>query len=163
MHQPLLVLGIGNVLMGDDGVGVHAVRALAAARDDGTGLPPGCDVVDGGTSGLSLLPLVTRASSLIVVDALDVGSRPGTVHTLTGSALYGKGRSLSVHEVGAGDLLAAARLTGGLPEDVVLVGVQVARVAPGCELSPPVRDALPEVMRMVTARSSCGQVSPVRN
>jgi hydrogenase maturation protease len=140
-----IVLGIGNILLTDDGVGVHAVRALA----EDAGLPPGTEVVDGGTGGLSLLPIVRDATALVLVDAVDVGAPPGSVHVLTGADLYAGLVRLSVHQVGAADLLAAARLTGGLPADVVLVGVQPASLAPDVRLSAPVAAALPAVLAAV--------------
>lgn len=172
---PLVVLGIGNVLLSDDGVGVHVVRALAGGdagagdpvpagppaggdgltdRDraaDGAGLPPGTEIVDGGTGGLALLPVVREAGRLVLVDAVDVGADPGSVHVLTGDDLYSRLVRLSVHQVGASDLLAAARLTGALPERVVLVGVQPASLEPEVGLSPPVLAALPAAIDAVRA------------
>jgi hydrogenase maturation protease len=149
MATPLLVLGVGNVLMGDDGVGVHVVRAL----HDGAGLPPGTGVVDGGTAGLSLLPLIGDAASLVVVDAVDLDAEPGSVHLLTGPSLHADLMRLSVHQVGTSDLIAAARLIGTLPPDVVLVGVQPACLDPGTRLSPQVRSSLPEAIRAVRDRA----------
>src|SRR5512142_2966121 len=140
-----LVLGVGNSILGDDGVGVHVVRAL-----DGCGaLPEGTEVVDGGTGGLSLLPLLVDATSLVLVDAVDVGAAPGTVHVLYGEDLYGGLVRLSVHQVGAADLVAAARLTGQLPDGVVLVGVQPECLSPGARLSPAVTAAVPKAVRAV--------------
>jgi hydrogenase maturation protease len=150
---PLVVLGIGNVLLGDDGVGVHAVRALA----EGGGLPPSADVIDGGTGGLSLLPIIRGAAALVLVDAVDVGADPGSRHVLTGAGLYAGLVRLSVHQIGASDLLAVARLTGVLPAEVVLVGVQPASLAPDVRLSPVVAAALPGVL--TTVRRWCHRLA----
>jgi hydrogenase maturation protease len=151
MGRPLLVLGVGNVLMSDDGVGVHVVRALDAGRaiDDDGGLPPGASVVDGGTAGLSLLPLIGQAGAMVVVDAVDVGAAPGTVHVLTGADLHSGRFHLSVHQVGTADLLSAAALLGTLPADVLLIGIQPARIEPGLQMSPKVRSAVPLAVQTV--------------
>ena len=149
---PLVVLGIGNTLLRDDGAGVHAVLLLA----DDPSLPAGTSVVDGGTGGLSLLPIISDASALIVVDAVEVGAEPGHIRVLTGPDLNGDPARMSVHEVGTSDLLAAARLTGVLPTRTVLVGVQPACLEPGLDLSPPVAAALPALVE--TVRDWCGRL-----
>lgn len=146
-QRPLVVLGIGNMLLGDDGVGVHVLRALLAEQD--AGLPPDTDLVDGGTGGLSLLQIVRDTSALVLVDAVDVGAEPGSVHVLTGDDLYAGLVRLSVHQLGASDLLSAARLIGGLPAQVVLVGVQPASLEPDVRLSPAVQAALPAAVDAV--------------
>lgn len=151
MPAPLLVLGIGNALARDDGLGVHAIRALAAERATGGGraLAPGVDLLDGGTAGLSLLPAIAGARALVVIDAVNLGAPPGTVKALTRTDLGADPLRLSVHQVGTADLLAAARLTARLPDQVVLIGVQPATVAAGTELSPAVAAALPQVLAAV--------------
>lgn len=153
--DPVVVLGIGNILLTDDGVGVHVVRALLA--EDDPGLPPGTELVEGGTGGLSLLPTVRDAGALVLVDAVDLNAEPGSVHVLTGDDLYSRLVRLSVHQVGASDLLAAARLIGGLPERVVLVGVQTASLATDLRLSPAVAAALPTAVDAV--RRCCRELS----
>jgi hydrogenase maturation protease len=142
----VVVLGIGNVLLGDDAVGVHVIRVLEAIRDE---LPRQTVIVDGGTAGLSLLPIIEEASELVLVDAVDDGSVPGHVQVLAGRALYADPARLSVHEVGTADLIAAARLTGVLPVRTVLVGVQPGPIAPGLELSPAVAAAVPPAVALV--------------
>ena len=149
----LLVLGIGNSILTDDGLGVHVVEALR----DSDALPPGTTVVDGGTNGLSLLPLIAEAGALVIVDAVDVGAEPGSVHVLHGADRYADLRHLSVHQVGAADLLAAASLTGALPAQVVLIGAQPESLGPGVDLTPTVRAALPEVIG--TVLQWCGRMS----
>lgn len=142
---PLLALGIGNVLLRDEGLGVLVARALAAAAERPEGaLPPGTEVVDGGTLGLDLLPRIEDARAVVIVDAVDLGEPPGTVVLLRGAALHGAlAHHVSPHQVGISDLLGAARLAGTLPERVALVGVQPAEIAIGLEPSAPVRAALP--------------------
>ena len=138
---PILLVGVGNVLLGDEGVGVHVARRLEARLAE---LPAGIRIVDGGTLGLDLLPLLADAQSAVIVDAVDIGAQPGTVAVLRGDEIVeALGGSLSAHQVGVGDLLAVARLTGSLPQRVALVGIQPARIEVGLELTQAVREALP--------------------
>lgn len=140
----MLVLGIGSFLMGDEGVGVHAARALEREP-----LPPGVQVVDGGTGGFHLLAFLERDRELVLVDATLDGRPPGTIRVLTPRFASEFPRSLGAHDVGLRDLLEAASLLGPLPR-THLVAVSIARVGPpGTELSPEVAAALPEVLRTV--------------
>ncbi len=141
----VLVLGIGNVLLGDEGVGVRVAQALASADPAaGRGLPPGTRVVDGGTLGLELLPLLSEARGVVFIDAVDLRLPPGSVAVIRGNAT----RSVpqppdSAHELGLATLLETARFAGQLPALVSIVGVQPGRIAAGMELSPSVEAAVP--------------------
>jgi hydrogenase maturation protease len=158
---PVLVLGIGNILLGDEGVGVRAVEALAAAAGHGTPISHDVRIVDGGTLGLDLLPLVEDARALVLVDAIDAGADPGTVVVLHGAELTARlSGGVSVHQVGVGDLVAVARLRGTLPEQTTLVGVQPASVDVGISLSPPVAAALPTLVDTVTAEIAALAAAP---
>jgi hydrogenase maturation protease len=142
---PILVLGIGNVLLRDEGVGVQVVHTLESLAERGDAeLPPGTSLLDGGTLGLGLLPLLSDARAVLVVDAVDLGRAPGAVEVIRGHTLRrGQAGHASPHRVGVGDLLAAAQLMGTLPEAVALVGVQPSEIAIGLELTELVRAALP--------------------
>ena len=145
----VLVLGIGNLLMRDDGVGVHVVQRLI---DDQPRLPDDVRVVDGGTLGLDLLPLVDEARALVVVDAVDLRARPGTVRILRDAELNDTpGGHLSPHQVGLRDLLAVGRLTGRLPDRLALVAVQPAAIEPGLDLTAACRAAVPRAVAAVRA------------
>jgi hydrogenase maturation protease len=142
---PILVLGIGNVLLRDDGAGVHVVRELGRldARGD-VEMPPGTVVLDGGTLGLDLLPLISDARAVLLVDAIDGGRAPGAVEAFRGEALdQDQAGNILPLPVGVGDVLGAARLLGVLPGAVTLVGIQPNEVAIGLELTEVVRAALP--------------------
>lgn len=132
------VLGVGNTVMGDDGVGPALLERLVA-----DGVDPRVTCVDGGTGGLALLPDVQDARRLLVLDAVR-GPTPGAVVHLTGDQLPRLlGGALSPHQVGLLDLLSAARLLGTEPERVEVVGVVPGSVAPRVGLSPAVAAALP--------------------
>jgi len=141
---PLLVLGLGNVLCEDDGVGVAATQALLRSYR----MPDGVDVLDGGTLGLSLLPYLEEAREAILVDAVRVaGAAPGDQVRLEGDDVLAIARErLSVHQIGVADLLDAARLRGALPERVVLLGVVPEALGLGLQLSDKVQQALPELV-----------------
>lgn len=117
---PVLVLGLGNVLCGDDGAGVVAVHKLRR----GWKMPPDVRVVDGGTLGLDLLALVAASDAVIIVDAVRATAPAGTLVRLAGDevapAVYER---LSPHQIGVADLIAGAALCDSYPGDVVIVGV----------------------------------------
>jgi hydrogenase maturation protease len=157
---PPLVIGIGNILLRDEGVGVHVVveleRRVAAGQLD---VPPGTRLVDGGTLGLELLPMISGASALILVDAVNLRAAPGSVAVIRGDAIEGTLTGhVSPHQVGIADLVAAARLMGVLPADSTLVGIQPAEIDIGLSLTPAVEAAVPDAMAAVCdeLRRCCG-------
>lgn len=149
----LLVIGIGNVLLRDEGAGVRAIELLRRAAEQAPGLlPPGARVIDGGTLGLDLLPAIEDARAVVLVDAVDLHGGPGDVAVLRGDALHATlAHHVSPHQVGVGDLLAAARLTGRLPSHVALVGIQPAEISVGLEPTDVVRAALPRAVELARA------------
>jgi hydrogenase maturation protease len=142
--SPILVLGIGNVLMGDEGVGVHAVRTL-----EHEAWPDHVACLDGGTGGFHLLEFLQDAEWIILIDATVDGQPAGTVSVTRPRYASDFPRSLTAHDVGLRDLIEAASLVGGLP-DVTLVTVSIAgmqSMTPG--LSPAVEAAIPVVRHLV--------------
>jgi hydrogenase maturation protease len=142
----ILVLGLGNTLLSDDGVGVHVVEALRAEFEGrGDSAFSGVSLRDGGTLGLALLPDVEAAAGLIVVDASEIGCDAGDVRLFEGSdmdrQLFGKKRT--AHEVAAADLLDAAALTGHRPERRALVAVQPASTEWGLRPTAAVESSIP--------------------
>ncbi len=137
----ILVLGLGNTLLSDDGAGVHVIDAL---KDRLEGLE---SVVcrDGGTLGLELLPHVEEASGLVLVDASQIDGPPGTVRVFEGAQMDAQlgGRKRTAHEVAAADLMAAATLTGRRPERRALVAIQPKTTDWGLEPTAPVAQAIP--------------------
>ena len=122
MTKPIgvLVLGLGNVLLGDDGLGAAAVSRI----ERNYRIPPGVSLEDGGTLGLSLLGLLAESDRVILVDAVLTGSPPGTLVRIDGEDVMDAVRErLSPHQVGVADLLDAARLIGRYPSTVTLLGL----------------------------------------
>jgi hydrogenase maturation protease len=135
-----LVLGFGNILLGDDGAGVQLVERLRAQLPTSA-----CEFVDGGTMSFSLLSYVETAGALLVVDAAELGSPPGTTVLFEGEAMDGflkSARRRTVHEMGLVDLLDMARLEDCLPQRRALLCIQPAFVDWSETLSPMVEAAL---------------------
>ncbi|MGE5361989.1 MAG: HyaD/HybD family hydrogenase maturation endopeptidase [Bacteroidales bacterium] len=137
----ILVLGLGNILLSDEGVGVRIVEALDAAHE----LPAEVEVLDGGTSGMDLLDMVAERDCLIVADAINADQPAGNVIRLEDDDIRMLFETrFSPHQLGLSDMLAALRLVGKAPRRVIVVGVVPQNLSLGMELSPPVaqgRDA----------------------
>jgi hydrogenase maturation protease len=147
------VIGIGNILLRDEGVGVRVVVELEQLFAEGRLVaPPGTRFVDGGTLGLDLLPMLADASALVLVDSVNLGGPPGTVTVLRGDEIEGTlAGHVSPHQVGVADLVAAARLMGVMPRDSSLVGIQPAEIDIGLDLTPQVEAAVRYAMARVGA------------
>jgi hydrogenase maturation protease len=142
--QPTLVLGIGNLLMGDEGVGVHALRAFEQEQ-----WPGAVTLLDGGTGGFHLLEYLTGYPRLVMVDATMDGAPAGTVSVLRPRYASDFPRALTAHDIGLRDLIESAALLGPLP-DVTLVTVSIDEIkSMVTDLSPAVAGAIPEVRRRV--------------
>lgn len=150
----LLVLGLGNVLLGDDGVGPAVIAWLRQTRL----APAGARLFDGGTLGLSLLPYLEDARRVILVDAVAADAGAGTLVRLEGADVGpAVATRLSPHQVGVADLLEGARWHDREPERLVLLGVVPHSIALGVGLSDPVRRALPQLIDLVCAEAeACG-------
>jgi hydrogenase maturation protease len=143
-----VVLGVGNLLMGDEGVGVRCVERL---EKEGR-LPTGVSIIDGGTSTHELLEDLENLELLVIVDAVAGGAAPGSIVRLEGTSIPSAfSNKLSPHQHGINDLLASLRFLGRAPRRVVLLGIQPERVALGLELSPVVAAALPALCAQVGA------------
>jgi hydrogenase maturation protease len=140
----ILIMGVGNVLMGDEGVGVHAVRLL-----DSRAWPSRVSLLDGGTGGFHLLSHVGGCDVLIMLDATLDGRRPGTVSVIEPRYASDFPKALSAHDIGLKDLVESAALLTMLPR-VILVTVSVGDLQPmQLTLSRDVEASLPEVAAVV--------------
>lgn len=168
----VLVLGLGNVLLGDDGLGAAAVARLE--RDYLA--PPRMRLEDGGTLGLSLLGLLAESEHVILVDAIQVDSPPGTLVRLDGADVSDAVRDrLSPHQVGVADLLDAARLIDSYPDTVTLLGLVPDSLDLAVARSAVVDDRLDELVaavvrevqslgyKMVKDAKSAGRDRPIHN
>lgn len=150
----ILVLGIGNLLLSDEAVGVRIVEAL----DQHYAFTPEIDIVDGGTAGMELIDTMANREHLIVADAVLTGSAPGTVTVLRNDdvpALFT--RKISPHQLGLSDVLMTLRLTDEFPCELTLVGVEPASLEPAITLSASVEQAVvPAMQTILGVLRECG-------
>lgn len=120
--ERILVLGIGNILWADEGFGVRVLEMLHAAH----AFPDNVTLLDGGTQGLYLLPYLEEADGVVIVDAVDYGLAPGTIHILEDNQVPAvlASRKVSLHQTGFQEILGLLALRGRMPRRIVLVGVQ---------------------------------------
>ena len=144
----VLVLGVGNILLEDEGIGVHVVQALSKRY----AMPADVEVIDGGTSGMDLLDSIANREHLIIVDAVRTGDAPGTVVRLGSDEVPAFFRSkISPHQLGLSDLLAALELMEQSPKALTLIGVVPVRMGTGLGLSRPIAAKLDELVEMTVA------------
>jgi len=148
----ILVLGVGNMLLKDEGIGVHVAERLQEQT-----LAENIEVIDGGTSGLDTLLLEQPPYKLVVVDAIRAGGKPGTIYkTRLTEGEYGQLREslgrderVSLHQVGLIDALGVAEKLHCAPEEMVIIGIEPGQVSCGLELTAAVRRSVPAVIKEV--------------
>jgi len=138
---PVLVLGLGNILLGDDGVGPTLLSQVSEVFSENVEV----ECMDGGTQGLALLGHISGRKALVLLDAFSEGRTPGEISVLAKSDILRirAAHGTTTHEGNAGELLAAAQLIGDLPEQLFLIGVEPERLRTEIGLSPIVTAALP--------------------
>ncbi len=134
-----LVLGVGNLLLTDEGIGIHAIQRLLETR----ALPESVDLVDGGTAGLNLMTYLEGVDRLVIIDAVETGGPPGTIIRLAGEKIPAyMALKVSPHEITLPDFLAAAKLRNLYPKEVIVWGMQPQSLEVGVDLSPELADRL---------------------
>lgn len=140
----ILIMGVGNYLMGDEGVGVHVAQRLEAGS-----LPPRVDVVDGGTGGFHLLEYFENYPLVIMVDATLDDRAPGTVRKIRPRFASDFPPAMSTHDIGLKDMVSSLQLLGRMPE-IHLFAVSIASIQQqGVELTPEVQSAVPELIQEI--------------
>lgn len=147
----LLILGLGNVLCGDDGAGAFAVRALEKQYLT----PPGVSIIDGGTLGLALLPLLLDAKRVMIADAVrDSNAAAGAIVRFEGDDVGPAARErLSCHQIGVADLLDGASLLGQLPGTLILIGIVAEDLSLRVGLSSDVRAGMTALIDRIVVES----------
>ncbi len=141
-----VLLGVGNILLSDEGVGVKSVLRFAEENL----LPEGVEVLDGGTCAMEMLEELENLDLLVVADCVRVGKPPASVVVLTGEEVPAFFRQrLSPHQVGLSDVFATLLLTGRAPRAIVVIGVQPVAIETGMDLSPEVEAAVPQVLAAI--------------
>jgi hydrogenase maturation protease len=142
----IAVLGIGNMLLSDDGVGVHVIKKLQEEYE----FPGSVELIDGGTKGLDLLPLFEGKDKILIVDAANFRKEPGTIDTVEGDKIPAfLSSKLSVHQIGLPDTLFAAKLMDITPAEMSLIGIQPKSMETGIELSEEIKDRMEQLINKV--------------
>lgn len=144
----IVVLGIGNILLTDEGVGVRVIEALERKYE----LPSDVEVIDGGTCGMEMLEQLEDLDGLVVVDCVRCKQPPATPVLLKGDdvPVFFKTK-LSPHQVSLSDVLASLEFTGRAPKSIAIVGMQPVSMSLGMELSPEVEARIPDLLAMTLA------------
>ena len=144
MNKDILVLGVGNLLLKDEGVGIHVIQAL-----EKEGLPPNVSLMDGGTGGLHLIGWIQDYNRIIMVDATLDHNPPGTIRLIRPRYATDFPPLMSAHEIGLRDMIDAMILTEKLP-DIQLIVVSAEDISEvGMDLTPIVQAAVPKVVKMI--------------
>lgn len=154
----ILVLGVGNILLSDEGIGVRVIEALERRYV----MPEGVDVMDGGTAGMELLEAMASRTHLIIVDAIvSRKSEPGELLILRDEevpVLFNN--KISPHQLGLSDVLSALRFTGEFPDKITLVGVIPQSLEPNIGLTPTVEASLEPALQAVLAALQESGITP---
>lgn len=144
-----LILGIGNILLSDEGVGVRVVQHLEKSAD----FTPHFDIVDGGTCGMELLDVLANREYVIIIDAVIANKQPGEILVLKDEqvpALFS--RKISPHQLGICDVLSALKLTDEYPKHLCLIGIQPASLEPHIGLTEALENILPSVFQCLSCQ-----------
>jgi hydrogenase maturation protease len=148
-QEGTLVVGLGNPLMGDDGVGIAAMERLGEQYE----IPEGVQLIDGGTWGMNLLPVLESAGNIIFLDAIRIGGEPGTIVELEQDQLPRMlSHKMSPHQIDLREVLALAMLRGNLPNQLAAIGVEPERVEMRMDMTASVTSAIDEMVRRTVAR-----------
>ncbi|HME45852.1 MAG TPA: HyaD/HybD family hydrogenase maturation endopeptidase [Syntrophorhabdales bacterium] len=159
MKNKICVIGLGNILLQDDAIGVRTIEAIKARY----GFEPRIDLLDGGTAGLDLLPLIEHYEKVLFVDAVEAGEPPGAIVTIEGDAIPSfMAAQGSIHHVGLSDLLFAAKMAGSLPAEICLIGIQPESVDIGLEMTDIMKKSLDLLLTTVVERLQKWGVEPAQ-
>lgn len=140
----ILILGIGNILLSDEGAGVKAIEELQNRYDCSDAV----EIVDGGTVGFELLPYFENRSHILIIDAVKTGNKPGTIVRIDDPPAFFQ-KKVSPHQIGLADVMGIAVITDNMPQNVALFGIEPKELSTGLELSPEVAGNLSQLVDMV--------------
>ena len=143
--KPVLVLGIGNILLKDEGVGVRVADKMKAMT-----LPPDVEVMDGGTMGLNLMYYIEERKKVVVIDAVRAGEPPGIMYRFTDNDIADKkGLLRSAHGFDFLDVINISKFLGNKPPEIVFIGIEPEDISDGLELSPVIEKRIPALIELV--------------
>jgi len=140
------ILGLGNILLKDEGFGVHVLKELEQQN-----LPENVELIDGGTASLDVLSALKDITKLIIVDSVTYGKEPGTTYCFRPDDLRAKAHSstLSLHQMSVLESLSAVKKMGNLPEEIIVVGAEPKVIDWGLDLTPELKQKIPEVLNII--------------
>ena len=145
IRKPILVLGIGNILLGDEGIGIHVIQKLQE-----NSLSDKVELLDGGTCGANFMDVLADRQKVVVIDAVHANHKPATVLRFNADDLEKPNcESLSLHDVGLGETLMMTKQLGCAPKDVVVIGIVPKNIQAGLTLSPEIATLIPKIIELV--------------
>ena len=146
MSKKVIFLGLGNILLKDEGIGVHIIQELEKCS-----LPENCELIDGGTAGLDCLPPINEIEKLVIIDAIKGNKAPGTIYSLRPEHLIEdpSHEALSLHQVGIIEILSIAKRAGSLPGEVIIIGVEPKEIDWGLELTDCLKQKIPAILNIL--------------
>lgn len=148
----VVILGVGNTVLGDEGLGVHVARLLAEKQ-----LPPGVEAIEAGINPVEMLGDIGNVQKLVIVDAVEADSPPGSIYRLPAEAVADDQAPLSLHQFTLAQALAEWRLRGLETGRIVIIGVQPHSLYWGTDLSPDIESSLPTIAEAVLAEAGAGR------
>ncbi len=140
----VVVIGVGNLLLKDEGIGIHIIKALQEIK-----LPQDVKIIDGGTAP-DLIAYTEAGDKLIIIDAAKAGGKPGAIYRFQPQDLTeGNGKVISAHELGVKQNLRLMSLMGNEPEEIVIIGIEPKEIDWGTELSPELQQKVPQIVRVI--------------
>lgn len=140
-----LILGVGNILLGDEGVGVRTIEAMQKMN-----LPDDVEILDGGTASLDLLEILDNREKVIIVDAVQGGGEPGTLYRFTPDDIRAnRPVTTSLHQVGLLETLTTLELSGNIPRNITIYGIEPKSLDWSLELSPEIAAMIPRIIELV--------------
>lgn len=141
----IVILGVGNILLQDEGIGVHVVRELQTQN-----LPPNVELIDAGTATLDILPLIEGVSKLVVIDAVKGRGEYGTIYRFLPEEIESEKEVVtSLHQMGLLETLSMLEKMGHKPNSTVIIGIEPKEITWGLELSKEIKEKIPEIIELV--------------
>lgn len=142
--KDILIIGVGNILLGDEGVGVYIIRKLKNLD-----LPDRVELMDVGVATFSLFPYISGRKKIIIIDAVKSGGKAGSIYRFPADEIErGKGEFFSLHQLGIGDILNFFQLEK-VPGEIIVIGVEPGKIKWGMELSPCIKEKIPQIINFV--------------
>ncbi|RKY41448.1 MAG: Ni,Fe-hydrogenase maturation factor [Candidatus Omnitrophota bacterium] len=146
MYKKIIILGLGNLLYKDEGIGIHLIRELEKMK-----LPPNLELIDGGVGSLDILLSLENIDKLIIIDALKGGGAPATVYRIDYQELEAEidFNNLSLHQLSLLEVLSLIKKLGKLPSKVLIIGVEPKEISPGLNLTSRLKEKLPYILGVI--------------